>query len=199
MHLDSKTALDMADGTKNRLDNPSLDRHLAACNACSAEVQHWSTLVAWVRRAHLASAPAGVVPSAKSIFRDARRPARQVAATLIHDSLLQASAASLRAEARAFEHALSRQLVFQAEEFDIYVRISSSEDRHDLLGQILQRGRQGFVQTATLYLRHDDERIASAAVNDLGEFEFHNVPEGTLSLQIDLPNITIISAIHTAT
>jgi len=32
-------------------------------------------------------------------------------------------------------------------------------------------------------------------VNDLGEFEFRSVPDGQLSLQIDLPHLTVITAL----
>ena len=90
-----------------------------------------------------------------------------------------------------------RQVVLQAEEFDIHIRISTLEDRRDLLGQILPRGNRGFINDARLHLRQDGERIGSVRANDLGEFHFTDVPEGMLSLQIDLPNVTVISALHT--
>jgi hypothetical protein len=53
------------------------------------------------------------------------------------------------------------------------------------------------VRDANLYLRKGEERINSANVNDLGEFQFCNVPDGMLSLQIDLPTVTIISFLDT--
>jgi hypothetical protein len=32
-------------------------------------------------------------------------------------------------------------------------------------------------------------------VDDMGEFHFSDVPDGDLSLQIDLPNLTVIGAL----
>jgi hypothetical protein len=89
--------------------------------------------------------------------------------------------------------------VLQAEEFDIHIRLSTFEDHLDLLGQILPRDTGGFVRNANLYLRHDEDRISSANVNELGEFQFSDVPSGMLSLQIDLPTVTIISTLDTNT
>ena len=39
--------------------------------------------------------------------------------------------------------------------------------------------------------------IGSARSNTLGEFAFTDLPDGVLSLQIDLPYLTVISALHT--
>ena len=85
----------------------------------------------------------------------------------------------------------------QAEEFDIYLKITAFKEHRELLGQILPRGSNTFVNDATLHLRQNDERVGSANVNDLGEFQFSNFPDGLLSLQIDLPNLTIITTLNT--
>jgi hypothetical protein len=147
--------------------------------------------------------PDDLVASAKEIFRakkkigEDRASLREIIASVIFDSFAQSVTAAVRAEAATYEQQQAmRQVVFQAEDYDIYVRVSTFEDHRDLLGQILPRDSQAFVNDASLYLRHDDERIASTAVNELGEFQFCDVPDGMLSLQIDLPNMTIISALH---
>jgi hypothetical protein len=121
---------------------------------------------------------------------------RQIVASIVFDSFTQPAMAGVREIAAYGQETLMRQVVFQAEEYDIYLRLSMFEDHRDLLGQILPRDAREFVRDATLHLRHDDQRIASAAVNELGEFHFCDVPEGMLSLQIDLPYVTIISALH---
>jgi hypothetical protein len=202
MHLNSETALNMADRTISRNDIPYWDKHLESCTECAAKLQVWKALIDSVTRAHLVSAPEDMVASAKEIFRSRRigevRPTlRQIVASVIFDSLAQPVTVSIRAEAATYDQqAVIRQVVFEAEEYDIYVRLSMFEDHRDLLGQILPRDSQVFISDAHLHLRHDDERIATAAVNEFGEFHFCDVPDGMVSLQIDLPNITIISALH---
>jgi hypothetical protein len=205
MHLNSETALNMADGTMSVIEVPYWDKHLKSCGECIAKFEVWKALIDSVSRAHLVSAPEEVVTSARGIFRVRRisedRPTlRQIVASVIFDSFAQPATVSVRAELATYDQqAVMRQVVFQAEEYDIYVRLSMFEDHRDLLGQILPRDSQAFIRDANLYLRHDDERIASAAVNELGEFHFCDVPDGMLSLQIDLPNITIISALQVTT
>jgi len=45
-------------------------------------------------------------------------------------------------------------------------------------------------------LYRNGERIETAGVDEMGEFRFRDVPEGDLSLQIDLPNLTVIGALN---
>jgi hypothetical protein len=193
----------MADRTLSENDISYWDKHLESCNHCAAELQVWKALINSVTRAHLVSGPRDMVALAKEIFRsrrigEVRSRLRQIVASVRFDSLAQPVTVSIRGEAATHDPqaAVIRQVVFQAEEYDIYVRLSMFEDHRDLLGQILPRDSKVFINDAHLYLRHDDERIASAAVNEFGEFHFCDVPDGMVSLQIDLPNITIISALH---
>jgi len=204
MHLDSETALNLADGKMSSIEKPYWNNHLETCSECGTKLRIWTELLESVARAHLVSAPDDVVASAKEIYRtknkigEVRASLREIVASVIFDSFAQAAAATVRAEpAAAYEQqAAMRQVVFHADDYDIYVRLSTFEDHRDLLGQILPRDSQTFVNDANLYLRHDDERIAATAVNELGEFQFCDVPDGQLSLQIDLPTMTIISALQ---
>ena len=202
MHFNSETALDLVDGTMALAEHRFWKTHIESCSECAVELHGWSTLAGWVKRVHLLNAPADVLVSGRQIFQTRRTPEfrpflRQIVASIIFDSFAQPAVAGARAELVAEGSVLWRQVVLQAEEFDIHIRISTLEDRRDLLGQILPRGNRGFINDARLHLRQDGERIGSARANDLGEFHFTDVPEGMLSLQIDLPNVTVISALHT--
>jgi len=61
-----------------------------------------------------------------------------------------------------------------------------------MAGQVLARNEGSFVHEARLHLIRDGERFGSTAVDKFGEFEFETVPEGFLSLQIDLPHLTVV-------
>jgi len=42
---------------------------------------------------------------------------------------------------------------------------------------------------------HDGKRIQSTTLDPLGEFEFEDAPEGLLSLEIALPDMTVVGAL----
>src|SRR5437773_199355 len=138
MHLNSKTALNMVDGTLSGNDSPYWDKHLKSCTECASKLQAWKALIKSVMRAHLVSAPEDLVAAARETFRARRigeiRPTlRQIVASVIFDSFAQPAAVNVRAEAATYDQqAVIRQVVFEAEEYDIYVRLSMFEDHRDL-------------------------------------------------------------------
>src|SRR5262245_50083810 len=134
MHLNSEMALDLADGTMSRSEKPYWDNHLESCSECTAKLKVWTDLIESVARAHLVAAPGDLVVSAKEIFRankkigEVRASLREIVASVIFDSFEQTARATVRAEAAAYEQQLAmRQVVFQAEDYDIYVRVSTFE------------------------------------------------------------------------
>ena len=48
---------------------------------------------------------------------------------------------------------------------------------------------------ARFHLLRNSERLETAVVDEMGEFHFTDVPDDDLSLQIDLPNLTVIGAL----
>jgi hypothetical protein len=103
-----------------------------------------------------------------------------------------------RAFAGARGATTARQLVFRAAEFDIHVKIWEAQHRQQLLGQMMPHPGYGFFGSASLYLLRNGERLKSASMNEIGEFYFEDIPEGDLSLQIDLPHLTVIGELgHT--
>jgi hypothetical protein len=90
----------------------------------------------------------------------------------------------------------ARQLVMRAEEFDIHIKIWGDGEQKRMLGQLLPRSGMLFGRTARFHLLRNGERIESTTTDEMGEFQFPAVPEGDLSLQIDLPNLTVIGALN---
>jgi hypothetical protein len=142
----------------------------------------------------LASAPEGLVRSAEAIFEAPTRAwapkLREIIASVVFDSFAQPSLAGARGTTTA------RQIVLRAEEFDIHVRISGESERRHMTGQVLARGETSFIQGAMLHLVRDGKRFESTSVDKLGEFEFQGIPDGLLSLQMDLPHLTIVGALN---
>jgi len=197
MHLDTETLIDLMEGRLEKATEQEWLKHTGSCSRCSTEMQSWQDLSLALKRSHLYSASDALLEKAHAVFRPTVQPVgspeknslRQVLATLVFDSLTQPAFAGARGEASA------RQVVMRAEEFDIHVRIWATNESRQVLGQIQPRGTSTFVDTARLHLLHNGERISSAAVNELGEFHFDFVPSGLLSLQIDLPHLTVIGSL----
>jgi hypothetical protein len=52
------------------------------------------------------------------------------------------------------------------------------------------------VSAARFHLLCNGERLESTGTDEMGEFRFTDLPEGVLSLQIDLPNLTVIGSLN---
>ena len=194
MHLSSEIALDLLEGRLLRDQEEFWKQHLAGCRECAEHVDGWKTMAVDLRRSHLGSARDEDVTRALSIFPKSLEKGssrvRSILASIIFDSFTEPAFAGVRSGA-----APARQLVMHAEEFDIHVKIWGDTDRRQMLGQLLPRSGQNFVNMARFHLLRNGERIETTAVDDMGEFHFSDVPDGDLSLQIDLPNLTVIGAL----
>ena len=84
----------------------------------------------------------------------------------------------------------------RAEEFDVHIKVWGEPDHRQMLGQLLPRSGESFVRVARFHLLRNGERLETVAVDEMGEFQFTDVPAGDLSLQIDLPNLTVIGALN---
>jgi len=181
LHLSLEAIIDLLDGRSD-------ETHADQCPECRGRVEEWRMLHSRLHTSHLTDAPIAVLRAAYGIV--APRPgAVQVLASLIFDSFSQPAFAG----ARGTED--SRQLVLRAAEFDVHVRISGKPDNRQITGQIMARTENGFIDVARVHLLHNGEPIQTSELGPLGEFEFQNTPVGLLSLQIDLPNLTVIAAL----
>lgn len=115
---------------------------------------------------------------------------RFIPAAVVFDSSRQAAVAGARGIPDP-----TRSLVLQAEDFDIHLQICREKEGRQILGQILSRGPKHFVK-ARLYLLRNGEKLQATTADTLGEFNFSEVPEGALSLQVELPSVTISGALN---
>jgi len=195
MHLSPEIAFDLLEGRLLRDQEAFWKQHLEICRDCAEYVEGWRTMGTTLRRSHLESAPDEELQEAINVFPSSLEQKsstiRSVIASIIFDSFAEPAFAGVRGGA-----APARQLVMHAEEFDIHVKIWGDSDRRQMLGQLLPRNGKNFVNTARFHLLRNGERIETTAVDDVGEFHFSDVPEGDLSLQIDLPNLTVIGALN---
>ena len=195
MHLSSEIALDLIDGRLPQDQKAFWNHHMDHCQECTAEISRWRELETALRRSHLKSAPDVSMKKAVRIIspRAAEdRPARRSAlASIVFDSFLQPALAGARGVSGN-----ARQLVMRAEEFDIHIKVWGEPEHRQMLGQVLRRSDAVFVQSASLHLVRQGVRLETANADKTGEFHFTDLPDGDLSLQIDLPHLTIIGALN---
>ena len=117
-------------------------------------------------------------------------PATVVPATVVFDSSRQTSLAGARGIPDP-----TTSLVLQTDEFDIHLQICREQQHRQILGQILPRGSKHFAK-ARCYLLRNGEKLQVTAADTLGEFNFSEVPEGALNLQVELPSLTITGALN---
>jgi hypothetical protein len=195
MHLSPETAFDLIEERLPENQRNFWYRHLELCKECTAEISRWRELEVELKRSHLKSAPEESVESAVQIMSS--RPAasgsaiRSVLASIIFDSFLEPALAGVRGASAA-----ARQLVMRAEEFDIHIKVWGGPEHRQMLGQLLPRHGAKFVNAANLHLLQHGERLETATADPTGEFHFTDLPEGDLSLQIDLPHLTVIGALN---
>jgi hypothetical protein len=194
MHLNSEIAVDFIEVRLPKDEQTFWQKHLEGCNECTEDLGSWQQLVTDLKRSHLKSVPAAVRNNVIEFFPRRRGESgsgvRSVIATLIFDSFRQTAFAGARGPSAA-----ARQLVMRAEDFDVHIKVWGEPEHRQMLGQLLPRSGESFVRVARFHLLRNGERIETVPIDEMGEFQFTDVPEGDLSLQIDLPNLTVIGAL----
>jgi hypothetical protein len=194
MHLTVDETLDLIEGRARESQIGFWTSHTEVCGDCREQLKSWKQLHFSLKNRVLKSAPEGLVRNADAIFEAPTGgwalKLRKVLASVAFDSFAQPALAGARGTGT------TRQMVLRAEEFDIHVRISGESEKRHMTGQVLARGETSFVQGAMLHLVRDGKRFESTSADKLGQFEFHGVPDGLLSLQMDLPHLTIVGAIN---
>jgi len=195
MHLNTEVALDLIEGRLEPEQESFWKRHMEICGTCAMDILRWKEIRVDLKRSHLASAPEQDVEKTLAIFPapEPRSTIRSVLASIIFDSLLQPALAGARGSVSP-----ARQLVLHVADFDIHIKLWGTKAHRQMIGQLLPRETGEFVGSIRCHLIRNGEKIESTVTDQLGEFRFSDVPEGDLSLQLDLPNVTIIGALNIA-
>jgi len=181
VHLTSEAILDVIEGRTKSV-------HPDECPECRQRLDEWRIFHLRLQVGSLQDAPPALLNAAYEVMVP-RSKFREILASMIFDSFSQPAFAGARGAGTA------RQVVLRAAEFDVHVRIFGTPESRHITGQVLTRQERGFVDAASVHLLHDGKRIQSTTLDPLGEFEFEDAPEGLLSLEIALPDMTVVGAL----
>jgi hypothetical protein len=187
MHLSAEEALDLVEERATTEQIRFWDTHMATCLSCRDQLEGWQKIREALKRQNLENAPDSLVARAESVFElpSERKTLREVLAAVVFDSFAQPALAGARGGLG------SRQFLLTAEDFDIHLRLWALGNARRVTGQILSRGGNVALGSVSLHLLQDGKRLGTAQADEFGEFEFPEVVEGPVSLEIELPHLRI--------
>jgi len=193
MHINDEFALDLIEGRTEGAEMEGLIQHIDGCSSCNELMEAWRRMHSLLKRSHLQSAPPEFLERARTIF-DVRptpkQPAiREVVAEVVFDSFAQPAFAGARGAAA------SRHVQFRAQELDIHLKISMDPSVQQMVGQVFARNEVQFINSVRLQLLQDGKPIRMTWSDNFGEFQFDEVPQGALLLQVELPQLTVVAGI----
>ena len=194
MHLSSQEALDLIEARATEEQARFWDAHLEGCSSCRKQLTEWKEMHSLLKRESLENAPESALRIADAIFEPSAvgqsSGLRSVIASVLFDSFAQPALAGARGAAGA------RQFLLAADGIDIHVRISNVGMERRITGQILSRNTEHEVNRAQLHLLGNGKRVVTTSADEFGEFEFSEVPDGPLQLQIELPHLIVTGALN---
>lgn len=182
-HLPFAELADLAEGRLSSDESAASLEHVAACSRCSAKLVRLEQVVGLMRTDTAEDAPPALVSRAINLFRSraaavSSEPSlvRRIMAALSFDSLQMSPAYGVRSGQEG-----ARQLLYNAGENDLDLRVTPSGETWIVSGQVLGAqcaGGQIELQGAS--------GISHAELNDQCEFWLPPVPAGSYQLRLRL-------------
>ena len=185
-HISHEKLADLIEGRATSEEQAQLMTHITDCHRCGNEYQRLERLIALMRSDNSEDAPKDVISNTIGLFRDhvtSREPSalRRLTAALSFDSLNMAPAFGVRSG-----QAAPRQLIYSAEDKDIDLRLTFSNEMWVVTGQVLREDCvEGRVEIAGA------GGVRSAALNETCEFVLPAVSPGNYLLRVSMPDVLI--------
>ena len=184
---------DLAEGRVEADDRGTLQRHVSDCARCLADVEWLTDTIGLMRTDNMESPPEHVVHRAVRLFRQHRikmqaEPAyllQRLVGMLRFDSAVAAPAVGLRVGTDE----ATRQLVFDAQPYEVELRMRTTSRGWAVVGQLL--GPAESVEAGDVELIGADTTVR-ASLTELLEFSLPSVPAGTYRLELHVDERTNI-------
>jgi hypothetical protein len=192
-HLSFEQLADMAQRRLSPAQQAQAQDHAAGCQQCLATLARVRQVIGLMRDYDAEDAPEPVITRAVPLLRQHRaaaggthesaRPSwpQRIVAALRFDGLQQ-PAPALRAGRAAL-----RQLLFDAGQYDVDLRIAPSGNAWAISGQVLGPHTSGQIEL------HGPTEVLQAELSELSRFRFPPIPTGryTLTLRLDTAEVEI--------
>lgn len=182
-HIPFTTLADYAEDRLAAQERLPVEQHVAGCSRCSADVAWLQQTVDLMRTDDAPDAPAHVIARAVRLMRPQQpqpSPLRRLVAVLQWDSASLQPHFGVRSG-----QGVERQLLLNAAEYDVDLRVTPQGSAWVVAGQVLGPGGKGEVE-----LRSDAD-IVETTLNEQAEFVLPPVPTNRYTLTVRLPDVEV--------
>ena len=180
-HGTADAAVDAGRGLSSPRGSTAARAHFASCARCRENVNFWKSFAVVTQRLREAEPPEDAVGKVKALAHGPSRvtPLTRMKTALSYESLWVPPAA---AGARG---AVSDQVVYQAEEFSVDLRVSRERARVVIVGQItnVRRPTKRFPQVPVTLLA-EDKVVVRALSNERGEFHVEHREQERMWIEV---------------
>lgn len=180
-HGTADAAVDAGRGLSSPRGSAAAGAHLTSCARCRENLNLWKSFAVVTQRLREAEPPEDAVGKVKALALGPSRvtPLTRMKTALSYESLWVPPAA---AGARG---AVSDQVVYQAEEFSVDLRVSRERARVVIVGQItnVRRPTKRFPQVPVTLLA-EDEVVVRALSNERGEFHVEHREQERMWIEV---------------
>jgi hypothetical protein len=177
-HIPSEKLINFADGSILSAEKGEVERHLTQCTSCAKELSLFNKVISTMQADRSPDAPQDSVLWAKNLFRTRVRAPRQTVVQKIL-AVLQVDLSQMTPAFGERSAAAAAQMLFQAGENSVDLRVSAGEKGLVLKGQILGGG----FENCRVSLRAGKKEFKAEA-NELSEFTIRNIKAGTYEMTL---------------
>jgi hypothetical protein len=177
-HIPSEQLINFADGTIPGAEKGKVEKHLAQCKTCVGELSLFNKAINVMGADRQLDAPVDSIKWAKNLFRTRIPAPRQTVAQKIL-AVLQMDLSQMSPAFGERSAAAAAQMLFQAGENSVDLRVSPAEKGLILKGQILGAG----FENCSVTLRAGKKEFKTQA-NELAEFTIKNLKPGTYEMSL---------------
>ena len=180
-HLSDRVVLDASRGVISPTDEKAARTHTDACPACREKVSSWKGFAAVLGRLPEVDPPEDVVERVKALVPKAARVSvlTRLKAALHYDSALIPLPAGVRGAS------LPDQVVYQAEEFAVELRVARERSRQlVIVGQISNAAQPEGIADVPVTLRAGNRIAIRARSNARGEFHLEHDERDRMSIEV---------------
>jgi hypothetical protein len=177
-HIPTEQLINFADGILTGGESGNVQTHLKGCESCKTELSRFEKVLGVMRADVSADAPTESVMWAKNLFCTRQFAPRETMVQKIL-AVLQVDISQLSPAFGERSAATAAQMLFQAGDNSVDLRVSLGEKGLKLMGQVLGGG----FENCSIILRGGKKDITASA-NELAEFTLTGVKAGTYEMTL---------------